>query len=297
MQQRSLFPDGFEIQERALAALRELDAAAALALVGQARAIDPQLAGLDPLEAALRVLLAQGAPRDPDGVAGLLLQAGDDAWHGRLGAAAADFVETAVGRWLLALPVADDDFLDAAERVPRALVLLLQGQAATARSGLLALLGDRPERADLWGWLGDACTALQRGAEADGCYVRALLLDVGAVDAQRLRAAPLRECLLRLRVAHGEALARELLLAEAWIAGALAIPPDNDWLDRQQVGELLAAAATAPGPLAGARQFALLLYRDRSRPLGQVDLADREAMAELQPDLFRRYMAACRARP
>ena len=62
----------------------------------------------------------------------------------------------------------------------------------------------------------------------------------------------------------------------------LTVPPENEWL--------------RPASLAGGacqRRFARLLYLDRSRPPGAADVAEREEMQLIDPDLFRRFIDAC----
>lgn len=178
-------------------------------------------------------------------------------------------------------------FLDAGERVPRAVAWLLTGNAAQARDELLLLLERGAFRCSTpWGYLGDADHLLQRHDDASACYVRALLLDPGGVDLWRMAHFDLRAGFLELCAEHGEPTARELLLSHAWCGGWLQIPPGNCWVD---------AGCLPPAPRPE-RRFAQLLYLDQSAPRGEVDLDRREAMAATSPALFERYMQACRSR-
>ena len=61
MQQLSLFPDGFELQEQALHALRELDVSRAAAMIDRARAAGARSANLEAIAAATSIpLIASG---------------------------------------------------------------------------------------------------------------------------------------------------------------------------------------------------------------------------------------------
>lgn len=283
--QRPLFPDGHELHAEALAALRQLDVDRAIALVQRAQAIDARLVDADHLLLALR-WLQRRAPLDGDRLGDLLLAVAADAIAGALTPAAAEFLDAALARQVLARPAAGP-FLDAGERVPRAVASLLCGDAAQARAELLLLLAQGPfRRSTPWGYLGDADHRLQRADSASACYVRALLLDAGGVDLWRLAHTELRAGFFAACAEHGEALARELLLTHAWLEGWLRIPPANGWFDARSL-------PPAAGP---ERRFAQLLYLDQSAPRGEVDLDRREAMAATAPALFERYMQACRSR-
>ncbi len=300
MKQRSLFPDGFEVQEQAFAALRELDVESALVLVRRARRIDPRLVDLDGFEEALVWLQAQ-LVGDVTGsvLAGVLLAAARDGLAGRLGLVAANFVDPTIARFLMSQLRPGQFFLDDDNRVPVALVDLILGNASAARTSLIEAVGaGHGDRGDLWGYLGDACYSDQRPDEANACYVRSLLLDPFAFDAWRLRNQRVGECLRELEKCH-EVGARNLLLTEGWITGVFEIPAANSWLTPRQVERLLAETTTslrAAEAGAGFRRFNLLLYLDRSAAKGQIDMARREEMAELSPDVFVRFMAACRDR-
>ncbi|HEX5051373.1 MAG TPA: hypothetical protein VFZ65_06345 [Planctomycetota bacterium] len=295
MQQRSLFPDGFEVQEQAFAALRELDVPAALALVRRARRIDARLVDLDGLEEAL-VWLQQRlvAAAEPELLAAVLRAVPEDAAATRLSAVAAMFVDQAIARWLSARVPRSAAFLDRERRVPSALVDLLLGNAPAARVSLLAAVdAGHAEHAGVLGCLGDACLIDQRPDEANACYVRCLLLDPFALDTWRLRHAGLRACALELASRCGVE-APMHLLATAWLEGHLHVPTRNAWLPPARLVNLLTEAeGSSPG--ARLRQFGLLLYQDRTLADRPIDVARREQMAALWPDGFRRFMAKCRA--
>lgn len=297
--QRSLFPDAFEVQAASLAALRDLDVGAARRLLEQARRQNPSLVNLGLLHDALCLLetFPRGSQPSDAHLAEILTAARERHLAGQLSRDAAAFIDQTIARYWRRRAAAGP-FLDEDARVHRAVLDLALGDAATARRHLGATLdGGQQHRADLWGYLGDACVALERGAEANACYVRGLLLSAADVDLMRLRLLPLVRLHEELRATYADDHARELLLVHAWLQGLLEIPPDNGWLDGQ-VARLRARAqadAHAPSP-DRCRRFGLLLYLDRSQPLGQVDLALRKEMAKLDEDLFQCYMAACRQR-
>ncbi|MBZ0150817.1 MAG: tetratricopeptide repeat protein [Planctomycetes bacterium] len=291
----STFPGQDQVQEQALVAMRALDVEGALALVRRARRIDPRLVDLDGLEEALVWLL----PRLAGGAADLALADALQAvvaegLAGRLGSVAAMFVDSAIARHLCQRQRPSGSFIDDACRVPAALVDLILGSAAVARMSLADAIRDgRGNRADLWGYLGDACHIEQRHVEAEGCYARALLLDPDAVDAWRLRDRRLGACLGDLEGRHG-ADARGLWFAAAWIDGILDIPVGNNWLTPNQIA--IRQDGTGSTTAAACRRFSLLLYFDRSARPGTTDMSRREEMAELLPEWFARFMAACRGR-
>lgn len=289
MQQRSLFPDGFEVQERALAALRNLDVQTALQLVRQARKIDPRLVDLDALEAAL-FWLDNRLVSTPDAatLADVLRSAAGDAAAGHLVRAALTFIDGACARWLHQHRPATP-FLDPEQCVPTGVIDLLLGNAAAARNHLLPVLDlGRGDQGSVLGYLGDAAWITERAVEANAFYVRALLHDRGDFDLVRVRHDGLRALHDGLVKTHGEG-ARGRLLVEAWLAGVLQILPRNGWLPTAQLDALLATAGGDP-----VRTFTLLLYADRTQSDRGTDVERRERMAELWPDAFQRFIATCR---
>jgi hypothetical protein len=296
--QLSLFPDGHELREQALAALRTLDLPRAMRFVDRAHAVEPNLVNLDLLAGVLRWLAPRlDLPPAVPSLATVLLAAAEDSLSGRLPAPAADLIDEVIASFALARREPGLSFLDHEERVPWARLRLVRGEATAGRDELKQLLGEHSDRGDLWGYLGDACTLLQRNEEANACYVRALLLSPEQVDLVHIRSLPLRRCFDSLRVSHTLSLARALLFSTAWLEGALAITRGNDWLDRLTTARLDASLAPAGDQREGRyRRFGLLLYRDRSSPAGDVDLRRREEMAALAPDLFARYISECERR-
>jgi hypothetical protein len=174
---------------------------------------------------------------------------------------------------------------------------LVLGDAAIAWHHLHASLeAGHADRADLWGYFGDAWLLRGRLEEANAAYVRALVLDAGAVDLVRLRSEPLRRLHEELRASVDAERARQTLLVRAWARGVLQILPGNDWLEGRTAGLLARAEADPASPPARrSRRFALLFYLDRTDS-GQLDVARREAMAALDPRLFAEFMTACRER-
>lgn len=285
--QRSLFPDAYEIEADALDALEGLELERGLACVREARRRDPGLENLDEIEAAIAWLARElRGDTDPAALASAFLalpRAG-------LGRGAADFADRALARF--ATRDAGEGFLDAEERVPVGALRLVLGRTTQARAELAKLVAGREDRADLWGWLGDASALVERPEEAAAAYVRALVLDAARADLFRIRSATLRSLLADLRAVHADEEARELLFTEAWLQGALDVPAGNGWLDAQVARLRAATRATADAPRpARLRRWSLLLYLDRSRARSACDLAEREEMQSLEPELFRRFMA------
>lgn len=296
--QHSLFPDEFELKAQALAALRALEVPKGLALVRRVRRSGARLPDLEALEEALRWMAPRLQPVPTLPRLGALLEAvAADGLAGRLSRTAAEFADNAVARFVAAHCPEEQPFLDPDERVPRALATLILGHGAGARRALFAAIdcGHR-DRGDLWGYIGDACILDKRPDEVAACYARALLFTPERVDLWRVREPRLPACHAELRQHHPEAAARALLLAQAWLAGAIAIPPGNGWLEPAELDRLLASHDAGPGaPVeARCRRFGLLLYRDRSRRRGEVEVQRREEMAALLPELFAQFVRRCR---
>jgi hypothetical protein len=294
--QRSLFPDEYELKAEALAALRALEVPRAMACTNRARKGGAGLPDLDALEEALRWLAPRLQPGPPaQRLGAVLLAVAGEGLRGGLSRTAAAFVDEGAAHFAVHHAGDDQPFLDPEQQVPRALAQLLLGDAAGARRALFSALdqGHR-ERGDLWGWLGDACVLDHRADESGPCYARALLFAPERVDLWRIREPRLAACHAALRLQHAEAAARALLLAQAWIDGALAIPAANGWLENVELDRLLAAHGAGPDapPPRRFRRFSLLLYRDRSRR-GDIDLQSREEMAALAPELFPRFVQRC----
>jgi tetratricopeptide (TPR) repeat protein len=291
--QRSLFPEAFEIQERALAALDELDLEGALALVEEARECDPLLVNLEPLADAIAWLhreLGSEAPSD-ELLAALFLTVPAACQRGALDREAAALADLVIARRALRSTTARA-FLDREECVHVGALLLVLRRDSEALDLLRESLGSgHDDRADLWACCADALAAAERSDEANAAYVRALLLSAQDVDLFRLRSPALAALHGELLLHHTAASARELLFVQAWLRGHLAIPPDNGWLDRHLSRLHLAAVARPDSPPEQRhRRFALLLYLDRSRPPGRCDEADREEMQALAPELFARVV-------
>lgn len=295
--QRSLFPETFEIQAQALAALDELDLEAALRLVEEARERDPGLVNLEPLHAALVWLRGElgSEPASDELLALLFLTVPETCRSGEIAPETAELIDTVIARQGLARTRGARVFLDADERVHRGSLLLVQRRFHEAHALLAASLAASPAecdaRADLWAAFGEAAFALERFDEANAAWVRALLLSAREVELFRLRHPRLAELWRELALLHGEASARELLLVHAWLEGALTIPPENGLLDRH-LSRLHLAAALRPDspPEQRLRRFGLLFYLDRSRAPGHYDEGVREEMQSLEPELFRRVL-------
>lgn len=292
--QRQLFPEAFDVEADALDALGELDCVRGLAAIRRARAADPDLANLDAIEAALVWLGESLEPGRADATAAARAFLARP--RAQLSPGAAQFADRALARF--GLRRAQDGFLDGDRLVPRGALLLVEDRPAAAQRELTALIGEHPARADILGYAADAAWLVDRADLAHERMTRALLLDPSRVDLERQRRPDLAALWRELRAAYPEPLARARLFPEAWLRGLLSIPPGNAWLDT----DLSRAAALARGrdkssEEARLRRFALLLYRDRTRPRGTVSLEEREELAELEPELFRRMIERVRREP
>lgn len=297
--QRSLFPEAFEIQAQAFAALDELDLAAALRLVEEARERDPGLVNLEPLHAALLWLRRElGAePVSDELLALLFLTVPEACWSGEISPESAELIDTVIARQGLARTRSTRAFLDADERVHRGSLLLVLRRFHEAHALLAASLASHDARADLWSAFGEACFELERLDEGNAAMVRALVLSAREVDLFRLRHERLRALHHELVLLHGEPCARELLLVRAWLTGVLTIPPENGWLEPHLSRLHLAAALRHDSPPEQClRRFSLLFYLDRSRAPGHYDEAQREEMQALEPELFARILLCIQAR-
>jgi hypothetical protein len=295
--QCSLFPDAFEVQERALAALERFDLGAARTAIEEARARDPDLPELASWSECIEWLqheLGDG-PVSEACMAAAFVLVPEEARAGRLDRSAAERIEQALARHGLHRAGARV-FLDAGELLHVGALLVVLGRWAEAHGLLHETFTERhDDRADLWRAFADACQGCERAEEANAAYVRALLLDPAAADLERLRHPRLRFLLDELRAGHAEPEARALLLVHAWLAGILAIPPENGWLERH-ASRLLSSTRLGPAAdaVARARRFALLLYLEASRRPGDYDEDARAEMAALDPTLFRRVLERLR---
>lgn len=297
MHQGLLFPDGFHILEQALVALRDLDIPKAEELVRRARAAQPNLVNLDLVAAASEYLRdALPGPAEPDACAATLVAIPKDIDAGRLREDVGNFVDQVLARYLMRMDP-DGPFVDHAASVPWARVLLLVGQPDVAHRNLAELVALHP-RADLWWALGDAALGVDRETEANAAFVRALVLDPQAVDCFRLQHKALLRCYQQLRERHDGPSAREALLPTAWIDGVLEIPSGNRWFEAAPGADPRRTESTTHSHPAtpSLRRFAHLLFADRTAGPGNVDVARREEMACLAPDLFARYFAECQRR-
>lgn len=293
MQQRSLFPDHFELTERAMAALRRFAPGTAKVEIERARGVDSRLVNLVPLMAAVDWFAerATAAP-DTDTLARWFCIACDERARQRLSQAAHAFVEEILADAMLQRTPTTARFVDAARRVPRALLERLRGGrlAAADREGLLEdVLAANPPRADLWAHYGDLHWIDGSTDEALAAYARALLLAPEAVDTVHLAHDGLRRLFTAL-CAELPTTAAERWFGEAVIQGLLRVPRGSRWFTP---ASLIEARSRAVQPW---RRFAWLLYEDAADASRAGILERREAMAQLLPEAFERYMAAIRSR-
>ncbi len=310
VQQLPLFPDAFEIRSRAVAALRSLDTVAALAFAERAKAQTANLVDIDHLLAAIRWLDARlgavpSTGRSPAALAPLLVEVSRDFLAERLTRAGMLFLDDALAHYLASvvpdaeLAATEPLFVDPGERIPVGLVMRLASRSPLGSRAFLqaAVRGGHANRADLWGWLGDACVQYGNLAEAAAAYVRALVLSPEQVDFARLLHPGLVGCWTGLAGLPQDE-ASGLLLSEAWLRGILPVPRNNGWLSPSQLDRVLeATAVTAKASRASrCRRFSVLLYVDQSIP-GRGDIVERRTeMAELLPEGIARYIKACQER-
>lgn len=292
--QGSLFAEGFEVRADALDALARLDVGRALECLARARATGARDAEIDELEGALRWLEPQAAHGSlgGDDAARIFLALPSACRAGAVSRVGVAFLDEAIARFALRGAQASREYLDTDRCVHSAALLLARNHPERALVRVRASLkaGD-DQRADLWGYLGDARVMLHDVDGIDEAFVRALVLDARAVDFFRMRHEHLRALFERLLAAHPEPEARELVLPHAWIMGLLNIPRANTWLQRDlaRLREETVIDARAPARQRR-RVFSLLLYLDRSRARNDCALDERQTMRELDPELFAQYM-------
>lgn len=290
--QRELFPEAHAVEADALEALDELDVARGLERVRRAREVEPGLSNLDAIEAALEWMgrALEGGRPDPERAARAFLARP----AAKLSAGGASFADRALAGF--GLRGSQGAFLDAGGLVPRGALLLARDRAEEAWRGLRALADEHPDRGDVLGYAADAARLVGRHEQANELLVRALVADPERVDLARTRWPGLGAVMEELRAGEQEGSARARLFPEAWIRGMLDVPPENGWLDLRTDRLAALAPSGATHRTARLRRFALLLYQDRSRPAGDVDLEAREELAGLDPELFRRVMERLRDR-
>jgi len=307
--QLELFSTASALRADVIEALARVDGIRALALVARAREAGPADLDLDVWESAARWLagwFADGGvrsggshadrarPLDRDvraAIAAAFLELPRALRRGAISRGAFDLVDEALARIGLRSISPAFPFVDDGERVHVGALALVRGQDRPAYDELNASLRSGCERrADLWASLGDARIRLRDEDGVGECFVRALILDAGAIDWARSAHEALAALFERIACAYPEAVARERLLVEAWLEGVLDIPAANGWIDLATLDDLRARSTDAGGDAARMRRFALLFYLDRSR--GEGVLADREEMEALDRELLVRCVAA-----
>lgn len=301
--QASLFPDGAELWGRALDALEELDVAAARQRVAEAAeaALDrPELAEI---EAAIQWLESAGLePEAP-------LERAVDAFRaipeavrrGRVPAGAARRADAALARHLLRRAAQGATFVGEHAPLPAGrLWLVLEARTRALHSLHRAVAGcsgsDLQVEAEVWSALGDLYH-LEGDEGAASAYARSLALDPTAMEPFRLRHARLAELLRSLEAVHGEALARQYWLVEAWLHGLVDFAGGGPWNATHAARWSNLRSAVEDDTAAGrARLFTLHFVEDRTAAAPSADLDRRLAMHDLEPRLLERVMATLRAR-
>lgn len=296
MQQRSLFPDEFELQQAAMRLLQQFRPHEAQSMLERALQVEAKLPNQQAMLAAIQWFAARlaptvaptGGPPDVPVLLDWFAAATAAQFHGQLDANTGELVERVLARALLAVVPEHAVFADAAGRTPVALLRQCAGGAAMLpdRLALADALATPAlaERADLWAYHGDICWSQQRQEEANSSYLRALLLGASEVDLVHLRHPGLRELGRRLQAELGEQFASHWFI-EAVLAGLLQVPPQNAWLRREQVDLLLELASDAWS------RFGILWYRDLAMGEAGDIVTRRMELAELLPEVFARVMA------
>ncbi|MBI3268106.1 MAG: hypothetical protein HYZ53_03725 [Planctomycetes bacterium] len=297
--QLPLFPDAFDVETEALEALAALDVGRAARRLDRARALDPHLPNLEVLAEVvgyLHPILGAGQPTE-ERLAEVFLALPEACREGRLTSAAACRVDRVLARYALRSWDERRPFHDGQGRLPYGALLLVDADAPErARDSLrlacaAAAVAAVGERARVWGYLGDACLLVERTDEANAAYVRALALDPWSVDLHRTKADRLRRILERLTAERPFEEAVGELLAHAWVEGVVRIEARNDWLEDER--ERLRRSGPDGGRSEAAwrgRRFSLLLFLDRSLPVGRADRAARKEMQALDAGLFKRFV-------
>jgi hypothetical protein len=301
--QASLFPDGAEPWGRALDALEELDVAAARQRVAEAAEVALDRPELLEIEVAIQWLEAEGL--EP----GAPLERAVDAFRARArgraprsgasrGRAAAD---AALARHLLRRAAQGATFVGEHAPLPAGRLWLVLEAPTRALHSLQHAVGDwsgsdlRVE-AEVWSALGDLYH-LEGDEGAASAYARSLALDPTAMEPFRLRHAGLAELLRSLEAVHGEALARQYWLVEAWLHGLVDFADRSPWSATHPARWASLRSAVEDGTTAGrARLFTLLFVEDRTAATPTADLDRRLAMHDLEPRLLERVMATLRTR-
>src|SRR5690606_20776031 len=133
MRQGSLFPDGFEILEEALDALRDVDVARAERLLRRVQAVGPDPINADIVREACAFLRSHvTAHPSVEACAAALRAVVRDVEGERLRSASADFVDEVLAGYLLRAHGAELEPPEADDRVPVGRVLLLAGRTDAA---------------------------------------------------------------------------------------------------------------------------------------------------------------------
>jgi len=286
-EQTSLFSEAESLIGDAEQAAIDLDFHLAERIMRRAGEIDPYLSNLQSYLRIFRYLKTERKrnPETPDFIAavwkGLPLSVGKHA----LTAAESRIIEAYLD------PIAEKNlsskgpFVDRGKTLPRACLYMQRLPSLALRELQNLVCGPYARRADLWAYYGDACSILNRNAEAEASYSRALLADPEGVDLFRIRNEGLRRLFDRLSRDHHEQEARALLYIHGWMEGLVPCLRKTDSaglkipkkIPENRVGELL--------------QFALCLTLDQSGKGKKIHVEARQRMMEIDPDLFRLYLA------
>jgi tetratricopeptide (TPR) repeat protein len=186
----------------------------------------------------------------------------------------------------------DNVFIDSEEILHRGSFYSVNEQHSKAHKLFLdTLTTTHPDRADLWGYYGDACFQLKRIREANSAYIRALIIDPQSLDIFRLNYKDLSQLYFRLLQSYSDTEARALLLFNGWIERILEIPrsqTDKGDYNKQIREKVLKEISEESDERL--HQFSVCLFLDQSQPPDQIDYEVRERMMELNRDMFARYL-------
>ncbi|MBN1895774.1 hypothetical protein JW906_14885 [bacterium] len=286
-EQTSLFSEAESLIGDAEQAAVDLDFHLAERTMRRAGEIDPYLSNLQSYLRIFRYLKSERKrnPGTPDFITAV--------WHGlpksvaahALTAAESRIIEGYLDRIAEKNLASKSPFVDRGKTLARACLFIHRLPERAHRELLDLVCGRYAGRSDLWAYYGDACRVLNRTAEADAAYCRALLNDPLAVDLFRIRSEGLRRLFARLLQDHSGQEAAALLFIHGWLEGLLPCPKKADAADyaiprkipENRVGELL--------------QFASCLALDQTGKSKKNHVEARQRMMEIDPDLFRLYLA------
>ncbi len=295
-EQLNLFSLAVDHKIQAVAHLKELEFQRALEEIDLAKKIDPYLADLNIITNAITFLEKKldafwGAP---------LVERLVQTWkvmpkavmEGEISRAGSKFLDPIISSVILREADAGRDFVDSSRLIHKGVCFLAQKKINLAHKVLLdAVTSSNFERADLWGYLGDALYFQHNMEKARAAYLHALIIDPQKLDVLRLAYRPLSRLYNQLLETYLEIDAKDLLLTYGWLSDIFEIPKKDARLT-QYAMDLLEQMNQAEEENSDRRyyRFSIDLYLDQSQPPGQIHIEAREQMMDLDRQLFNRYL-------